>query len=98
MTTPDDDYQVHREIVDALLSSSEPLNRKVINRTKNRVCAKYKCSKIPTNADILQAAIPEEADILRPYLQKRPVRTVSGVAVVATMTTPHECPHGKCAY
>ena len=98
MTTPDDDYQVHREIVDALLSSSEPLSRKVINRMKNKVCAKYKRAKIPTNADILQAAIPEEADILRPYLRKRPVRTVSGVAVVATMTTPHECPHGKCAY
>ncbi|MFW9769092.1 MAG: tRNA uridine(34) 5-carboxymethylaminomethyl modification radical SAM/GNAT enzyme Elp3 [Candidatus Thorarchaeota archaeon] len=94
----DDDYKVHREIVDALLSSDEPLNRKVVNRIKNRVCAKYKRSQTPTNADILQATIPEEADILRPFLQKRPVRTVSGVAVVATMTTPHECPHGKCAY
>jgi elongator complex protein 3 len=93
-----DDYKVHREIVDALLSSDEPLNRKVVNRIKNRVCAKYKRPQTPTNADILQATIPEEADILRPFLQKRPVRTVSGVAVVATMTTPHECPHGKCAY
>ncbi|MFW9794364.1 MAG: tRNA uridine(34) 5-carboxymethylaminomethyl modification radical SAM/GNAT enzyme Elp3 [Candidatus Thorarchaeota archaeon] len=98
MTTPDDDYRVHREIVEALINSSEPLSRKVINRVKNKVCAKYKRSKTPTNADILQATIPEEADILRPFLQKRPVRTVSGVAVVATMTTPHECPHGKCAY
>lgn len=98
MITPDDDYQVNREIIEALLSSSEPLSRKVINRFKNRVCAKYKLAKTPTNADILQAAIPEEADILRPFLQKRPVRTISGVAVVATMTTPHECPHGKCAY
>jgi len=98
MTTPDDDYRIHREIVDALLSSSEPLSRKVINRTKNKVCAKYRRAKTPTNADILQATIPEEAEILRPFLQKRPVRTVSGVAVVATMTTPHECPHGKCAY
>ncbi|TET10676.1 MAG: tRNA uridine(34) 5-carboxymethylaminomethyl modification radical SAM/GNAT enzyme Elp3, partial [Candidatus Thorarchaeota archaeon] len=98
MITPDDDYQVHREIIDALLSSSEPLERKVINRIKNKVCAKYKRAKTPTNADILQAAIPEEAEILRPFLRKRPVRTISGVAVVATMTTPHECPHGKCAY
>jgi len=95
---PDDDYKVYREIVEALLSSSDPLNRKVVNRIKNRVCAKYKLPQTPTNADILQATIPEEADILRPFLQKRPVRTVSGVAVVATMTTPHECPHGKCAY
>lgn len=81
-----------------LLGSTEPLNKQVINRIKNKVCAKYKLAKTPRNADILQATIPEESEILRPYLQKRPVRTVSGVAVVATMTTPHECPHGKCAY
>ena len=98
MPITDVDYQVHREIVDALLSSNEPLSRKVVNRIKNKICGKYKRAQIPTNADILQATIPEEAEILRPFLQKRPVRTVSGVAVVATMTTPHECPHGKCAY
>jgi elongator complex protein 3 len=98
MPTTDDDYQVYREIVDTLLSSSEPLSRKVVNRIKNKICGKYKRARIPTNADILQATIPEEAEILKPFLQKRPVRTVSGVAVVATMTSPHECPHGKCAY
>jgi elongator complex protein 3 len=98
MPTTDDDYQVHREIVEALFSSSEPLSRKAVNRIKNQVCAKYKRARIPTNADILQVTIPEEAEILKPFLQKRPVRTVSGVAVVATMTTPYECPHGKCAY
>ncbi|MFX1578619.1 MAG: tRNA uridine(34) 5-carboxymethylaminomethyl modification radical SAM/GNAT enzyme Elp3 [Promethearchaeota archaeon] len=93
-----DDYQVHREIVEMLLDSPEPLTKRVINRIKNHVSAKYKLAKTPRNADILQSTIPEEAEILRPFLQKRPVRTVSGVAVVATMTTPHECPHGKCAY
>ncbi|MFW9869858.1 MAG: tRNA uridine(34) 5-carboxymethylaminomethyl modification radical SAM/GNAT enzyme Elp3 [Candidatus Thorarchaeota archaeon] len=98
MTTPEEDYKVRREIIEALLNSNEPLSRKVVNRTKNRICAKYKLAKTPTNADILQVTIPEEAELLKPFLQKRPVRTVSGVAVVATMTTPHECPHGKCAY
>jgi elongator complex protein 3 len=98
MTKPVDDYQIHREIVELLLGSTVPLSKQVINRIKNKVCAKYKLAKTPRNADILQATIPEETEILRPFLQKRPVRTVSGVAVVATMTTPHECPHGKCAY
>jgi elongator complex protein 3 len=98
MTTPVDDYHIYREIVDMLLGSSEPLSKQVINRIKNKVSAKYKLAKTPRNADILQVTIPEESDILRPFLQKRPVRTISGVAVVATMTTPHECPHGKCAY
>jgi len=98
MTAPVNNYHICREIVEMLLGSPEPLSKQVINRIKNKVSAKYKLSSTPRNADILQTTIPEEAEILRPFLQKRPVRTVSGVAVVAAMTTPHECPHGKCAY
>ena len=98
MTAPVDDYHIYREIVDMLLGSSEPLSKQVINRIKNKVSAKYKLAKTPRNADILQVTIPEEAEILRPFLQKRPVRTISGVAVVAAMTAPYDCPHGKCAY
>lgn len=96
--TGHDDYAIYREIVEELLSSSEQLSRKTINRIKNKVCAKYHSPRSPSNADILQATVPEEEDLLRPFLQKRPVRTVSGVAVVAAMTKPHKCPHGKCAY
>ncbi|MHA1286634.1 MAG: tRNA uridine(34) 5-carboxymethylaminomethyl modification radical SAM/GNAT enzyme Elp3 [Candidatus Thorarchaeota archaeon] len=98
MTEPSDDYALYREIVKALLSSDEPLSRKTVNKIKNKICAKYHAERTPSNADILQVTIPEEAEILRPFLQKRPVRTISGVAVVAAMTAPHECPHGKCAY
>jgi elongator complex protein 3 len=98
MTDPTDNYSLYREIVEALLSSSEPLSRKAVNRIKQEICAKYHAERTPSNADILEVSIPEEAEILRPFLQKRPVRTISGVAVVAAMTTPHKCPHGKCAY
>ncbi|MHA1905938.1 MAG: tRNA uridine(34) 5-carboxymethylaminomethyl modification radical SAM/GNAT enzyme Elp3 [Candidatus Thorarchaeota archaeon] len=98
MSEKDGDYTLYREIIDAILSSEVPVDKKVVNRIKNKACAKYRRSKTPSNADILQASIPEEAEILRPILQKRPVRTVSGVAVVAVMTQPHACPHGKCAY
>jgi len=98
MPIHDDNYALHREIIEALLSSDHPLDRRVINRIKNRICGKYRRARVPSNPDILQAAIPEEIEILRPFLQKRPVRTVSGVAVVATMTEPYPCPHGKCVY
>jgi elongator complex protein 3 len=98
MTAPHDNYSLYREIVEALLSSDEPLSRRTVNAIKNKICAKYHAERTPSNADILEVSIPEEAEILRPILQKRPVRTISGVAVVAAMTTPHECPHGKCAY
>ena len=98
MTGPSNDYALYREIVEKLLNSDEPLSRKTVNKIKNKICAKYHAERTPSNADILQVTIPEEAEILRPFLQKRPVRTISGVAVVAAMTTPHACPHGKCAY
>ncbi|MHA1935795.1 MAG: tRNA uridine(34) 5-carboxymethylaminomethyl modification radical SAM/GNAT enzyme Elp3 [Candidatus Thorarchaeota archaeon] len=98
MPVSNEDYAVHREIIEKLLNSEQPLNRRIVNQVKNKVCAKYRRSHTPSNADVLQATIPEEAEILRPFLQKRPVRTVSGVAVVAVMTEPHKCPHGECAY
>ncbi len=98
MSESDGDYTLYREIIEAILGSDIPVDKKVVNRIKNEICAKHKRSKTPSNADILQATIPEEAEILRPILQKRPVRTVSGVAVVAVMTQPHACPHGKCVY
>jgi elongator complex protein 3 len=85
MTDPHDEYRVYREIIEALLNSTEPLSRGTVNRIKNKVCAKYHCEKTPSNADILGATVPEETDLLRPLLQKRPVRTVSGVAVVTAL-------------
>jgi elongator complex protein 3 len=93
-----EDYALYREIIDELLRSEVVLDRSIVNRVKRRLCAKYKMTCVPSNADVLSAAVPEELDILKPLLQKRPVRTISGVAVVAVMTEPHSCPHGKCAY
>lgn len=98
MTASSENYALHRAIIDALLSSEKVLTKQAINVIKNKICAEFKRAVVPSNADVLQAAIPEELDILIPLLQKRPVRTISGVAVVATMTEPHACPHGKCAY
>ncbi len=40
------------------------------------------------------AALPEHRrEHLVPYLRAKPVRSASGVAVVAVMTKPHRCPH-----
>jgi elongator complex protein 3 len=93
-----DDYALYREIIDSLLSSEKVLDRREINRIKSKICGMHRASRVPSNADVLQAAIPEELEILQPLMQKRPVRTASGVAVVAVMTEPHKCPHGECAY
>jgi len=36
---------------------------------------------------------PDYRDRILPYVRKKPVRTASGVAVIAFMCKPHRCPH-----
>lgn len=49
--------------------------------------------RAPKLVDII-AALPEEVrPMLLPRLKAKPVRTASGIAVVAVMSKPHRCPH-----
>ncbi len=52
-------------------------------------------SDLPKNAEILAVADERERDLLK-LLVRKPTRTLSGVAVVAAMTSPAPCPHGVC--
>lgn len=85
------------EILEALLNSPS-IDRKTINRIKVKICKKYHLNTIPSNPDILSVATDDEKKVLLKYLIKRPVRSISGVAVIAVMTKPYPCPHGKCIY
>lgn len=73
-------------------------NRDELESAKRDVCRDYQLKKFPSNSEILKLAHPEEKDIIIPILKKKPTRTISGVAVVAVMCPPHQCPHGKCLY
>jgi elongator complex protein 3 len=81
------------EIVAQLIKSydrGEPLN---LTKLKTRCAAKNKLKGMPKIVDIL-AALPEShKDKLTPILKGKPVRTASGIAVVAVMSKPHRCPH-----
>lgn len=69
---------------------------KDLTKMKKKVCKKYKLSTLPSNGDIILRGNPEEQKAVRDVLQRKPVRTISGVAVIAAMTSPAPCPHGKC--
>jgi elongator complex protein 3 len=60
------------------------------------ICRKYRLPAVPKNSAILAAAHPADREILRKILRVKPTRTLSGVAPVAVMTSPAQCPHGKC--
>ena len=70
--------------------NGETLN---LTQLKSQSARKYKLQGIPKMADIYQALPIEERASLWPFLQTKPVRTASGVAVVAVMSKPHRCPH-----
>jgi elongator complex protein 3 len=86
-----------KEICNNLLSISSPTDRDAKREIK-KVCIKYVLDRIPRNYEILSAA--ENMDYLRlqKALVRKPVKTASGVAVIALMPKPYACPHGRCSY
>ena len=65
---------------------------------KVKACKKFGLDTVLPNSEILKYVREEEKKKVVPFLLKKPMRTLSGVAVVAVMTSPHPCPHGKCMY
>lgn len=85
------------EFLHALISG-EVTTRDGVLRLKAKLCKRHGLSRVPTNHEIL-AEVPEELrDAVEPLLRNKPVRTISGVAPVAVMTSPCDCPHGRCSY
>lgn len=83
------------EIVQELIESydSGKIEDINLNGVKIRASKKYKLSSQPRLMDII-AAIPDHyRKYLVPRLKAKPVRTASGIAVVAVMCKPHRCPH-----
>lgn len=85
-----------RELVD-YIRDNKP-GKDELSRFKIKLCAKHKVRHMPSDIEVLTSLNEEEALLLVQYLQTKPVRSKSGVAVVAVMTKPRKCPHGKCSY
>jgi len=66
-----------------------------LEAAKKRLSAQLGLASLPSNADILGQARAGEREALKMLIRK-PTRTLSGVAVIAAMTSPARCPHGTC--
>ncbi len=71
-------------------SNDDPPN---INALRMKYAKKYGLSAVPRLTDVLSAVPEDWKERLRGWLKAKPVRTASGVAVVAVMCKPHRCPH-----
>ena len=58
-----------------------------------QAAARYGAEKVPKLVDIIAAVPEEQRAALMPRLRAKPVRSASGIAVVAVMSKPHRCPH-----
>ncbi len=85
------------ELVRALVTG-EVTSRQDLLRLKAKLCKKHGLARVPPNHEILARVSDEDRDLVEPFLRNKPVRTMSGVAPVAVMTSPFDCPHGRCTY
>lgn len=67
-----------------------------LNKVKKEISKFYHLSSLPRNGDIIIQGSSEEQKVIKEFLKRKPVRTISGVAVIAVMTSPAPCPHGVC--
>ncbi len=92
--------QVVEEIADRVLSG-DISNRDDLQRAKLQALRDTGLDSIPTNSlvlDYISKRHPDSLERVLGLLRKKPSRTMSGVAVVAVMTSPHDCPHGRCIF
>jgi len=86
-----------KEISNNLLSLTNPTDKDAKREVK-RICIKYSLERIPRNYEILAHANGLDYLRLQKALVRKPVKTASGVAVIALMPKPYACPHGRCSY
>ncbi|KAI9187991.1 Elongator subunit [Blastocladiella emersonii ATCC 22665] len=79
-----------RDLVDSVLAKNADVN---LNGLRSKWSKRYKLAGQPRLVDIIAAIPHEHRAALVPRLRAKPVRTASGVAVVAVMCKPHRCPH-----
>ncbi|CAD6579473.1 MAG: Elongator subunit [Cyphobasidiales sp. Tagirdzhanova-0007] len=81
------------EIVGELAKAHETSQTVNLNQLRHSVSKRHKLHGNPRLVDII-AAVPEGLRAaLLPKLKAKPIRTASGIAVVAVMSKPHRCPH-----
>lgn len=86
-----------RRIIEEMVILENPIP-KDLDRIRIQVCRDLQLKRIPSNSEIICRLSPKEREKLIPVLRRKPVRTISGIAVIAVMTKPTNCPHGRCTY
>ena len=84
---------VVREIIEALLEAHNKNADIDLTKLRCKIAAKHQSGKVPSLVDIISGVPHQYKSILIPKLRAKPIRSASGIAVVAVMCKPHRCPH-----
>ncbi len=87
--------EISRDLIERIAAAKIVSGRK-LDYEKRRLSKEYNLVRILKNSEILFYAKKHEREKVR-LLVKKPVRSISGVSVVAVMSKPASCP-GKCIY
>lgn len=69
-----------------------------VHRAKLAWMRERSLGALPSNVDWLRDLPEPDRAPFDGAIRRKPSRTLSGVAVVAVMTAPARCPHGRCTY
>ncbi|MFQ6064137.1 MAG: tRNA uridine(34) 5-carboxymethylaminomethyl modification radical SAM/GNAT enzyme Elp3 [Candidatus Bathyarchaeia archaeon] len=87
-----------REIIEFIKEIPNP-TKEDVNIAKLRIASKHALDHVPPNSSLISHLKTDEKSSLLPLLQRKKVRTISGLTVVAVMTKPWPCPkENPCAY
>ena len=80
------------------VAGSAPPTPEAIHRAKLAWMRDGQGGPLPSNVDWLNELSAAEKAPYAGAVRRKPSRTLSGVAIVAVMTAPARCPHGRCTY
>jgi elongator complex protein 3 (tRNA carboxymethyluridine synthase) len=70
----------------------------LIHRQKLAWMREHPGGPVPSNLHWIEGLSGAEKASLPAGARRKPTRSLSGVAIVAVMTSPAACPHGRCSY
>ena len=65
----------------------------LVDAARKAACRKHRFAGTPRLTELLAAMPDSHRARLTPLMRAKPVRSASGIAVVAVMSKPHRCPH-----
>lgn len=96
--TEEGNYQRFFSDIMQQINSGEIATKEQLEERKIELCRKYRLSGLPSNSSILELLNPSPGSEALSLLRLKPSRTASGIAALAIMTSPYNCPHGTCIY